>query len=135
MSYLQKFSNILLVTGLAVSALVVSSVVLNDTAEAKAGSTPLGDLTRFEKLGKETLRLVESKNFASAKTKITELETAWDKAEENLRAKDGKAWRYVDKSIDKALERVRSDKPDQKACKEALNEMLVQMDSPGTGKN
>ena len=135
MSYLQKFSNIVLVSGMAVSALVVSSVVLNGTAVAKVAFTPLGDLTRFEKLGKETLRLVEAKDFKSAKTKVTELETAWDKAEEILRAKDGRAWRYVDKSIDKALERVRSDKPDQKACKDALNEMLVQMDSPGHGKN
>lgn len=135
MNYLNRISSLALASGLAMSSLVTSSVVLTGVAIAKATSTSLGDLSGFEKLGKETLKLVEAKDFEAAKTKITKLETAWDKAEENLRAKDGKAWRYVDKSIDKALAKVRSDNPDQKVCKDALNEMFVQMDSPGAGKH
>jgi len=134
MNFLKKPSTIILASFIAIFSLIVSNAVLVTAAMAKETSSPLGDLSGFEKIGKDVFKFVEIKDFEAAKTKITELETAWDRAEESLRAKDGKAWRFVDKSIDKALAKVRANKPDPDECKEALKEMYIQMESPGLGK-
>lgn len=72
---------------------------------------------------------VKQANFAAAKDRITELETAWDQAEEAMRPMSPDDWATVDKSIDRALSQVRSGKPDAAGCEAALNTMIAKMNS------
>jgi hypothetical protein len=92
-------------------------------------SGPLGDLTTYEKIALDTLKLVEKSDFKAAKSRITDLETAWDKAEEKMRPMSPDDWTAVDKSIDRALAKVRSGQPDQKECVTALKALISKLSS------
>ena len=88
---------------------------------------PLGDLTAYEKIGSDTLKLVEKGDFKAAKNRIKDLETAWDEAEEKMRPMSPEDWTAVDKSIDRALATVRSGQPDQKECVTALKALIAKL--------
>ena len=90
---------------------------------------PLGDLTAFEKIARDTLTLVEKSDFKSARSRITDLETAWDKAEEKLQPMSPDNWTAVDKSIDRALANVRTGQPDQTECITALKVLISKLTS------
>jgi len=90
---------------------------------------PLGDLSPFDIIAQDTLTLVEKKDFSAARKRITELESAWDAAEEKMQPMSPADWTAVDKAIDRALAKVRSGQPDQKECVVALKALLTKLSS------
>ena len=60
---------------------------------------------------------------------MTDLETAWDKAEEKLQPMSPDNWTAVDKSIDRALANVRTGQPDQTECITALKALISKLTS------
>jgi hypothetical protein len=99
------------------------------TVSASTVTGSLGDLSSFRTITVDTARLVDAGDLKAAKARITDLETAWDQAEETLQPKSPADWTSVDKSIDRALSQLRSGNPDPQACAEALKTLLAKFDS------
>ena len=89
---------------------------------------PLGDLSPFIHIAKETLKIAESGDLKGAKNRIKDLETAWHDAENKMRPMSSDDWRTADKAIDHALAKLRSGKPDQAACIEKLKVLITIFD-------
>ena len=96
---------------------------------AASSMSELGDLSAMRGIVADTQALVASHDAAAAKAKITEFETAWDKAAGDLRGKSAPKWDAIDTAADAALDAVRNDAPTADA---ALTALLAQLDSPGT---
>jgi preprotein translocase SecF subunit len=96
---------------------------------ASTAASALGNLSVFRKITLDTAQLVQNGDMKAARVRITELETAWDQAEETLQPKSPSDWTSIDKSIDRALSRLRSGTPDPAACAEALKTLLAKLDS------
>ena len=108
----------------ALKALIEQMASLQPSPKETSKAGPLGNLTAFEKIAQDTLTLVEKKDFNAARVRITELETAWDKAEEKLQPMSPADWTAADKAIDRALAQVRSGQPDQKESIAVLKTLL-----------
>jgi uncharacterized membrane-anchored protein len=97
---------------------------------APAAGTPAthfstAELADFKTITQDTLTFVQSGDNAGAKKRITDLETAWDKAERTLRPEHSDDWTTLDDLIDSALSAVRSSHPDQAKEKKALTDLLT----------
>ncbi|MDE2384858.1 MAG: hypothetical protein KGO53_09580 [Alphaproteobacteria bacterium] len=95
---------------------------------AAATTTPMGDLQPMRAITDDTLKIVQKGDLAAAKTRIKDLETAWDKARNDMRSKNQGAWEALDKLIDASLKQLRADKPDVKGSADALSALLAQFD-------
>ncbi|MDP4088017.1 MAG: hypothetical protein Q8930_01950 [Bacillota bacterium] len=92
-------------------------------------TSSLGNLSSFIKIEKDTLALVNNGDLAGAKTRVKDLETAWDNAQADLQPKDSKKWTQIDGTIDTVLSQLRSSNPKQAACKSALEASISAMQS------
>jgi hypothetical protein len=77
-------------------------------AAPATAASKLGDLTKFEKIAHDTLVLVDKGDLKAAEKRITNFESAWDKAEPKLRPKDKNAWGVIDDAADAAIASLRS---------------------------
>jgi uncharacterized membrane-anchored protein len=86
---------------------------------------PADSVDNYRTITKDTLDLVDSGDQSGAKSRITDLETAWDDDQSTLQPKDCQAWTFVDQQIDPALSTVRAGHPDQASEDEALHILLA----------
>jgi uncharacterized membrane protein YkoI len=88
------------------------------------------DLSSFRSIAKDTLGIVSTGNLKRAKSRIKDLETDWDRAEARLRPRSPEQWRKIDKAIDAALQQLRADSPQPASAKDALQNLLAELDRP-----
>jgi len=88
---------------------------------------PSADINGFRVIVQDTLAKVDAGDQPGARARIADLETAWDRAEDRLRAMDAGTWEILDHQIDAALHAVRSSSPDIAGEKRSLATILVSL--------
>ncbi len=90
-----------------------------------AQNFPASSVDHYRTITQDTLALVTSGDQSGAKSRVTDLETAWDDDQSTLQPKDCQAWTFVDQQIDPVLSAVRDSHPDQATEKKALGTLLA----------
>jgi uncharacterized membrane-anchored protein len=90
-----------------------------------AKSFPAASVDSYRAIAQDTLALVGSGDQSGAKSRVTDLETAWDDDQPTLQPKDCRAWTFVDQQIDPVLSAVRDAHPDRTAEEKALDALLT----------
>jgi stress response protein YsnF len=81
----------------------------------------------FKALTQSTLDSLAAGKKEEMVAKLTDLETAWDEQEKNLRPKNEKIWTIIDKTLDKAISALRGSKYNPEKGKSALNTLLLDL--------
>ena len=93
-------------------------------ANSADSSISWSDLSEFRTIESDVLTLVNSGDFSAAKTRVKDLETAWDQSAAVLKAADKERWSQADTGIDAVLHEIRASKPNPDASKNALESSM-----------
>lgn len=88
-----------------------------------------GDLSAFMTIVTDVQAIAATGDMAAAKTRIKDLETAWDDQAATLRALDGNAWGTID-DADAALAALRASAPDAAEVDTTLAALQVTLTTP-----
>ncbi|MDF2046070.1 hypothetical protein [Microbacterium sp. Kw_RZR3] len=97
--------------------------------QSATASFPASTVAGYRNIVQETLSMVRSNDQAGAKTRITDLETAWDQDQPTLEPRDAAAWAVIDGRIDAVLKAVRASAPDPTAETDALQTLMNTLSS------
>lgn len=114
-------------------ALLATPVFLSqtfDTAYAGQSIGKLGNLTPLETIASDTLVLVDKGDLEAAKKRITDFETAWDKAEPTMRPKNIDEWGVIDDAADAAITSLRASKPKVADAKTTVLALIDTLKNP-----
>ncbi|BBY67729.1 COG4705 family protein [Mycolicibacterium helvum] len=114
----------------AASAETDSEAAPSVTATLPAGQSataefPPAEVVKFRTITHDTLVMVQAGDQAGAKTRITDLETAWDHDQSTLKSLDDTGWTVVDGQIDDVLSSLRASNPDAATETQALTTLLA----------
>ena len=104
-----------------------SADVLPGPAGVAGPHFPPAEIAKLRQIVDDTAAKVRAGDWAGAKDRITDLETAWDSDETSLRPMDETGWHRLDSQIDQALHAVRADNPDQATASESLTELSTSL--------
>ncbi|MCA8869405.1 MAG: hypothetical protein KDA67_12195 [Rhodobacteraceae bacterium] len=103
------------------------------TEKVAAAGPSLGDMTPFSTIVSDVQNIATSGDLAAAGKRITDLETAWDKAQSTLQPVNPNEWGYVDGAIDGALKALRAGTPDAATVAAKLANLKTALADPSQG--
>jgi uncharacterized membrane-anchored protein len=86
---------------------------------------PAADMANFRTIAQDTLTKVQAGDQAGARSRVKDLETAWDSDQATLQPMDGTAWNGLDGQIDSVLKAVRASKPDPATETQTLTALVT----------
>ncbi|MFX0578926.1 hypothetical protein [Nocardia nepalensis] len=114
-----------------------STASANDEEAAPASATitpgqatahfPPSEIAKFRTITQDTLTKVQAGQHNEAKTRIKDLETAWDQDQDTLQPMDEAAWDVLDGQIDNALKALRASRPDPATETRTLTTLLTSL--------
>ena len=110
-------------------SMVAPATMTQSTSASQAKvESKLGDVSAFKLIAADVAVIVDKGDLSAAKSRIKDLEIAWDSAEAGLKPRAADDWHVLDKSIDNALTTLRVDTPNQADCKKAMAQLLNSFD-------
>ena len=88
-------------------------------------ASKLGDLSSFTVIVDDVAARAKQGDLEGAKSRIKDLEIAWDSAEAGLKPRSAQDWSTLDGAIDVALHAVRASNPTQAAESDALGKLQL----------
>lgn len=82
----------------------------------------------FKSLAQATLEALAAGKQTEMVAKLTDLETAWDDQEKNLRPKNEAIWTLLDKTLDQGISALRSSHVNLPKGKAALEDLVKKLD-------
>jgi uncharacterized membrane-anchored protein len=86
---------------------------------------PPAEVAKFRTIAQDTLAKVQAGDQTDTRTRIKDLETAWDDDQATLQPLDDNAWRVLDGRIDSVLKAVRASQPDPATETQTLTALLT----------